>query len=292
MKTSQNSWYSNYFVGIVWFVVSLIVSASNDLIVKLLSELPSMQVAFMRFGFGCVSLIPFMIWHGRSSFSTGRIWIHIIRGMILFLAMSMWCYSLGIVPIIHATLITFTIPLFVLMLAWMFLKERIQWHVIVATIVGFGGAVLSFNVTNSDFHIGALLLLVAAFLFATLDIINKKFATSETTLSMLFYSALVTTMLGAIPAYLQWQPLTIQQVLILAILGVGGNLILYCLLRAFALVQASAVAPYRYLELVFSGLLGLLVFGDMPDEMLLIGSCLIIPSTVFIAIYEQRMKRA
>jgi S-adenosylmethionine uptake transporter len=132
---------------------------------------------------------------------------------------------------------------------------------------------------------------VAALLFAGLDIINKKFASSESMLSMLFYSALVTTALGALPAYYTWQTLTMHQWTLMAVLGMGGNLILYFLLQAFKLVQASAVAPYRYLELLFSGAIGLIVFGDLPDAMLLLSSCLIIPSTIFIAIYEQRNKK-
>ncbi len=274
---------SKYFIGISWFIMSLVISSFNDVLVKLLSHIPSMQVAFLRFSFGCISLLPFLAIRGSKAFKTTRIWIHIIRGAILFAAMSMWCCSLSVVPIVQATLITFTIPLFVLLLAKIFLNEKITPQLLFATFIGFFGAVLSFDIASTSFNILSLLLLISAFLFASLDIINKKFAHSETMLSMLFYSALVTAILGAVPAYLIWQDISIESWLYLMLLGIGSNLILYCLIKALQCVQASDIAPYRYIELVFSGVAGIVLFNDVPSKMFVASACLIIPSTIFIA---------
>ena len=74
------------------------------------------------------------------------------------------------------------------------------------------------------------------------------------------------------------------------VLGIGANLILYCLLRAFKLIDASAVAPYRYTELIFSVLVGYYFFGENIDNNVAIGALVIIVATLFV-IYESVLKR-
>ncbi len=263
----------NYLIGIMWFIASLAVSIANDTCMKYLStSLPPMQITFLRFSFGCLSLLPIMLLNGVQSFYTARKSIHFARGLILFLAMSIWCYGLTIVPIVHATLTTFTIPLFLLLLAPIFLKEKISKPLLLATIAGFIGAVISFDVMNVDFEISSMILLISACLFAFLDVINKRFVQKESMLSMLFYSALVTSALGFIPAYMVWQNPSFDDLLILFYLGAGGNAILYCLLKAFSLVPASSIAPYRYLELIFSSIVGFVIFTEIPTIMMLLVS--------------------
>ncbi len=278
-----------YLIGISWFIASLLISILNDTSMKHLSgNLPPMQITFLRFCFGCLSLLPFMLYFGKQAFHTERAWIHFARGLILFLAMSIWCYGLTVVPIAHATLTTFTMPLFVLVLAPIFLKEKISSTLIIATILGFLGAIISFDVMHADFEIASMILLLSALFFASLDIINKKFVKKESMLSMLFYSALVTSLLGAFPAYLVWQTPSFNDLMILLYLGAGGNLILYCLLKAFNLVPASSIAPYRYLELIFSSAVGFAIFSEIPSLMMVAGSLLIIPTTLFITFVKTR----
>lgn len=105
---------------------------------------------------------------------------------------------------------------------------------------------------------------------------------------MLFYSALVTSLLGAIPAYMVWQTPSFHDLTILLYLGAGGNLILYCLLKAFSLVPASSIAPYRYLELIFSSAIGFMIFSETPSIMMVIGALFIIPSTLFVTFVKTK----
>ena len=250
------------------------------------NTMPAMQIAFLRFFFGVISLVPFMLYYGKAAFYTSRIYMHFSRGAILFLAISIWIYSLTIVPIVVATLTTFIIPLFILIMAPIFLKEKIQLSLVLATIVGFLGVILILEPQSIDFNPYSLLMVLSAFLFATLDVLNKKFVANEGMLGMLFYSAIVTTMLAAYPAYQVWKIPVLRDILICAYLGIGSNLILLCLLKTFSLVKASSVSPYRYLELLFSGLLGIVFFGEIPTSSILIGAAVIIPTTLFIT-YQQ-----
>jgi len=282
---------AKYALGIAWFILSLFISNLNDILMKHLgSNLHPTQVAFMRFLFGTLSLLPFMLYGGLASFQTSRISIHIVRGLLLFLGISVWCFGLGIVPILSATLLTFTIPFFVLIMAPIFLGEKVKKSLWVATFLGFLGVYFVLNPHAEDFNVFSIVMLISALLFATLDIINKKFVSKESMLSMLFYSALFTTILGALPAYYYWRSMSDIQILLLAVLGAFGNLILYCILKAFAYVRASDVSPYRYLELVVSAFTGFVLFNEAPTMHTIVGAIIIIPSTFYIGYMRMQEK--
>ncbi|MBS0185029.1 MAG: DMT family transporter [Proteobacteria bacterium] len=292
-QTQPSFFKTLYFKGIFWFILSLLISNSNDLIMKFLGQnLPSVEITFWRFFFGTLSLIPVMLYFGKSSWRTSRPFVHVIRGSLLFVGISFWCYGLTIVPIATVTVLNFSIPLFILVLARIFLKEQIGWQRCAATIAGFFGIVAVLNPTEIGFQPIALVLVAASLMFATLDIINKKFIIQESMLSMLFYSAFVATILSAFPTYFVWTTPSFQQLGVLAILGVGGNLILFCLLKAFAAMDASALAPFRYFELVISILFGFLFFQEFPGLSTVIGAAIIIPSTLFVARYEFYRERS
>lgn len=287
-KTASISFLkTSYFKGIFWFLLSLLVSNFNDLIMKFLGQnLPSVEIIFWRFCFGTLSLIPLMLYFGRNSWVSSRPLVHVLRGSLLFIGISLWCYGLTLVPIATVTVLNFSIPLFTLPLAWIFLHEHIGWQRCVATILGFFGIIIVLNPSEVGFEPFALVLVLASLLFATLDIINKKFIIKESMLSMLFYSALIATLLSALPTYFVWETPTLQQFSILLTLGISGNLILYCLLKAFSAMDASALAPFRYFELVISVIFGFLFFQELPGWATAFGAAIIIPSTFFVARYE------
>ena len=216
MKTYYKTEFYNYMVGISWFLLSLLISCLNDVIAKYTTDnVHIWQVAFLRFFFGTVTLIPFMFFYGIKSFHTSRIFMHFIRGLILFFAISLWIYGLKIMPISTVTLVSFTIPIFILILAPIFLHEKIKLSLWVATIIGFLGVVLALHPDDFNFDYKALVLILSAFLFATLDIINKKFIANETMLSMLFYSTAVTTVLAFPFALINWGHIYSHELLLL-----------------------------------------------------------------------------
>ncbi len=285
----MNNYSCKYFIGVGWFILSLASSVLNDSIAKYAgNDLHSFQVAFLRFLFSALTLLPFVMYYGARS---SRPLVHFCRGLLLFLGMTAWTFGLNIAPITSATLISFTIPLFTLILAKFFLSENITWQRWVATFVGFAGISMVIGITEEEFTIGSIIFVVSAFGFAGLDIINKKFIIKETMVSMLFYSALITAVLSFIPAMIYWKSPTIEQWTLFFIFGCSANLILFFILKAFALLDATAVAPYRYLELLFSSLAGYIIFNEVPTKSTLYGAAIIIPATLFIVYSENKAKK-
>jgi len=280
-----------YMLGIGWFILSLVTSAFNDVIAKYATVgLGSMEVTFFRFFFSTLTLIPFVFYYGLSTIKTSHFFIQISRGVLLFLGMVSWTYGLNLVPVSTATTISFSIPLFVLVLAVFFLDEKIIWQRWFVTIVGFIGIIVALHPDSSNYEV--LIFIVASISFASLDIINKKFVIKESMIAMLFYSALVTSILAFPLALSNWKDPGLFQLILLFILGCGGNLILFFLLKAFALVDATAVAPYRYFELAISSSVAYIVFSEIPDHKSLYGVAILIPTTLFIAWSETKNGKA
>lgn len=272
-------------LGIFWFVISLLVSSGNDIITKYLSgNLSVYQVVFIRFMFGTLVLLPFMFYY-KGSFRTKVIGVQFMRGVLLFGGMLLWCKGLTLVKVSTATVINFTIPVFVLILAAIFLKENFNWIRFMATIFSVIGIAVVLSPSSSDFNILSLLLVCSALMFASLDVINKKFISNEGMLVMLFYSSFFTMLLSIVPAYNTWVVPKAMDWFLFVVLGVGANLILYCLLKSFEIVEASFVAPYRYLEFIFSAVMGYIFFAEIPDNTTLYGAVVIIISTM-VVVYE------
>ena len=285
----MNKKLCSYLIGVGWFISSLITSSVNDVISKYLGlRLHSYEVTFFRFMFGTISLIPFVFYYGMSTLKTIRPFIHFIRGVLLFIGMAGWTYGVTIAPITTGTVITFTIPIFVLILGTFFLNEYIIWQRWIVTIITFIGIVVTLNVQSQDFNLNVLVFVASAVCFAVLDIFNKRIVIQESMISMLFYAATITALISLPFALHNWIMPTMHELVLLFILGIGGNLVLFFILKAFTYADATAMSPYRYLELLSSTIIAYIVFEEMPSESTIYGALIIVPSTFFIIYSEKR----
>jgi S-adenosylmethionine uptake transporter len=202
--------------------------------------------------------------------------------------MAGWTYGLSIAPVTTGTVITFTIPIFVLILGVFFLSEHIIWQRWLVTIVAFIGIAVTLDLNAEDFNPEIFVFVLSAVGFAILDIFNKKFVIKESMISMLFYSAMITTILAFPFAMYNWIMPNIEELILLFVLGMSANLILFFILKAFSYADATAVMPYRYLELIMSAGIAYIVFSEIPSISTIYGALIIIPSTLFIIYSEKK----
>lgn len=295
--SSSTNWFfrKGYVQGVFWITLVALTSNLNDILMRETSRLPAQEVTFFRYFFAVITLLPIMLYHYKTAFKTQRPGLHIIRALLLFGAIFAWAAAVKMVPLAVMSTFALTVPIFVLPMASVFLKETVGWQRTLATLVGFAGifTVIYGTSTDKDFlkelmtlNNGTWYLMFAALLFALSDIVNKKYVTQESNLSMLFYIALFTALFAYLPAHLAWVVPTPKEFALLFALGAGGNLILFFLLKAFAATDVSALAPYRYTELFFAGFMGYLFYNEIPTMWTFIGTGIIIASTASIAYYE------
>jgi S-adenosylmethionine uptake transporter len=273
-----------YLKGALWFISHVLISSINDSIsVFLGSGLPSFEIVTLRFAFSALTLFIIMLPRGISAFKTNHVILHFFRGLLLFIGIAIWVTCLNKVPVVMVTLMSFTIPIFFIILAYFFLKEKIGLKKVAITLFGFVGILIVLNPSQDSFHPVSLLLILAVICFASLDILNKKYVSDETITNMLFYSALFTLLFSLIPTIMGgWVWPNQKEIILCFILGAGANLILYTILKAFSFADATSLSPLRYCELIFSAIIAYFLFDQVPSNSLYIAALIIIPCNILL----------
>jgi drug/metabolite transporter (DMT)-like permease len=278
--------------GALWMLASGLLFSLMALLVKQLGQaLDTIEVAFFRCLFGLLVLLPFVGVFGREALRTRHLRIHATRAVFGIVAMLCSYYAIARLPLAAYTALSFTKPLFATVLAVLILHEQVRWRRWAATLVGFGGVLLMMRPGAAAFDPAALFALGDALSIALLITLIKRVSASEHPLAMLFYFGLFSVPLAAIPTAFVWRTPDLEQAFILFGIGAIGAVAQGCFIAAFRAGEASAVAPFDYLRLLFAGLAGFLVFAEVPDGWMLGGAAVIIASTLYIARREARLGR-
>ena len=264
-----------------------VVSSSNDVIMRYTGgRLHWIEVSFFRYLFSTLIILPFML-KSPVLFKTTQLNNHILRALVGAIALTACCYSVNIMPLYENTTIMFTQPVFFLVMAFFILKEPVDWRRWLCTLGGFAGLLLILKPGSDAFQWAALVPTTAAILFAYSDVINKTMVKRENTFTLLFYFAFGTTLFAFIPLLYVWEMPTVQELGLLALLGLGANLIQVCIFKAFSATDASGLAPFRYVELITGGLLGYIFFNQIPEMHVLYGAAIIVISTFILTVFER-----
>jgi len=260
-----------------WFILSLIISCANDVLIKSLGMgLPGIEVSFLRFFWAALLLLIAAPSQVRASFMQTHHAVHLGRSVFLCAGMAIWTTYLPYVPLSQATIINFTIPLITLVLGRVCLKETVSIRQYQATGLGLLGILLTLHGVSEHMAWPALSLLLGAVCFASCDVFNKVSGRSDALLPTLFYTALYTAILSSPLAFYAWCTPTLKDLGVTLLLGFHANVLFFCLLKAFQTLQLSQVAPLRYLELVLSIGAGFFIFGEWPTIPMLFGGCIVI----------------
>lgn len=277
--------------GAFWATMICVVSVSNDVLMRFLGErLHTTEIIFFRFLFSMITVIPLMLSHGTAVFKTSRPMLHVFRAILGAGGIGACCYAVNVMPLNENTSIMFSQPLFFLPLAVFLLKERVDAPRWIATLIGFLGLMFILQPGIDTFRWVALIPVAAALQFALLDILAKKMVATESTYNMLFYFAFGTTIFAFIPALYFWETPNLYELGLLVLLGIGANLIQVCIIRAFTATDASALMPFRYVEFIFTSIVGFMLFSEIPTQITLFGVVLIIAGTAYLSYCESRRK--
>lgn len=183
-------------------------------------------------------------------------------------------------------------PLLLTMLLVVFFGERIGWRRWTAILVGFGGTLLIVKPSTSSLNVWALLGLAAAACSATRDLVTRRIDPGVPTLAISFISISTVTLAAPLMALAfneQWRMPDLEY---LAFVGAAGVLLSVgstFAVSAFRNVDISVVAPFRYSLLIWGGISGFIVLGELSDAQSLIGSLLIVGSGLY-SLHRERVR--
>jgi uncharacterized membrane protein len=119
----------------------------------------------------------------------------------------------------------------------------------------------------------------------------KRLSSTEEALTILVYFGLYSSVLTAVPAYFVWRTWTGDELALLALVGILGPVGQFCRVSAYAAGELMAIAPIDHSRLIFAGIMGFLLFAELPDRYALVGAVIIVGSTLYIAYRETQLSR-
>ena len=277
--------------GILLIVAAVSTFALMDTTAKYLSRTyPVPGIVWARYAAQTLFLVVVLAPQLRLGLlRTRRPGLQILRGAILAASTVFFFSALALMPIAEAVAITFLSPLLLTAASAWLLKERVRRSAWAALLAGFFGVLIIIRPGGEVFTPAVILPLLTAVSFAAYQLLTRKLAGVDSTMTTLFYSAIVGTVLLAPGLPLYWRfPESGFDAALFAVLGVLASVGHFVLIRAFEHAPPSVLAPFVYSQLVAVLVLGYLVFGDFPNGWSLLGMAIIVLAGAWIAARQAR----
>jgi drug/metabolite transporter (DMT)-like permease len=279
--------------GCLWAVAAMLAFGSMEAIIKHLgAAMHPMQIVFFRCLFAFAAIAPVvLVAGGVAHVATRRLGAHFARTVLGFSAMATGFFAITQMPLADAVALGFVRPLFLVLLAVLFLGEQVRWRRWTATAVGFAGVVVMVQPGADGLNPYALVALLSGFLVACVSVALKRLSETESAETTVFWFAAMSTVLAAGPALLVWRTPTPAEWPFLVALGVLGSIGQYFIVRAYRVAEATAVDPMDYGRLILAAASGVLVFGETLQTHTLAGAAIIAASTFYIARREAKLTK-
>ena len=270
-------------------LATLLFSIMHASIKHISSEIHPFEVAFFRNLFGLVVIAPWFIKYGIKPLITNRIKLHFLRSVFNVIAMLTFFYALSVSPLAEVASLSFTAPLFATLLAIIFLGEKIGIRRSAAIIIGFIGAAIIVNPDYKTINIGHMCVLISASIWSVSLIFIKILGKTESSVTITSYMVLFMIPLSAIAASFYWIMPSLNDLLVLAIIGITGTYAQMLLAQALKEEDTVVIMPFDFLKLVWAVLIGYLIFSEVPQVNTWIGSIIIFSSTLYVAYRERKI---
>ena len=279
-------------IGVLYMVASVMCFAVMDLCVKWLDYYPFGEVFFARFFFG---LIPIFLIIPRDRWSdfykTSRPGLHAFRAISGTIAFICIFFGLRNLPLADVVSLTFGGPIFVTIASILFLSEKVgvkRWS---AVFVGFIGMLLIVQPAFVELNYYYLSPLLFCVFFSGVAISVRILVKTEPNYRIAFYFTILCTLVGLCTLPFGWIMPTKFDLFLFVVMGFCGSVANLLLTQSYRLAEASLVTPVKYLSLVFAIIFGLLIWDEVPKLLMLVGSSLVILSSLIIFIREKKLQK-
>ena len=266
------------------FSLAMMIFSSTDGAAKYLSsEIAPQQIIFLRYVIILTLILLFSIYQGRRNlFKTEQPKLQILRGLCMASSGLLIYFALKHLPLELCAAISFVSPLFVTALSIPLLGERVGLRRWIAVLIGLLSVLIILRPGGTSFQLAMLLPLGASLCWATGLTLTRLMRDREQALTVLAWSSLVGVVALFPLAGSVWLTPNASQWTILILLGIFNGLGQYLVIRAFMLASASLLAPFSYSIIIWSMLIGLVVFNSFPDAITLVGTTILIAAGLYI----------
>jgi len=208
--------------------------------------------------------------------------LQLLRSVVLMAATCLFFLSISKIGLAEATAIMDINPVLITLGACLFLGEKIGPRRILGIIASMIGALIIIRPGTDVFTIYAVLPLIAAVCYTTYNLTTRFVGNRESPWTSLLYSALFGAVVFSCIVPFFWQPVSLFAAALMVLLSFCGTFSQLFLIRALAIGEASLLAPFAYVGLIYATIWGLIFFGEFPDAWSIIGAIIIAISGFYV----------
>ena len=268
--------------------------------IKLAGLVPVGEVIFFRSFF---ALIPVLILATRTVGLRAIVkaadpLMHLTRSAAGVSSMFLNFTALTMLPLADITAFGFVMPIFAVILAAIFLRERVGRYRWSAVVLGFAGVLVMLSphgglsaIVAHGFSGGAALALGGALLSAVVVVVIRQMHATERGETIVFYFMSICAASGATTMIWDRAALCPEQAIFLVLCGLLGGVGQICMTFSYRYAEPSLLAPFDYAAMVWAIALGYLIFSEIPEPLVMAGAAIVIAAGLFIVWRERRLRR-
>ena len=297
---------NNNQIGVVLIILGMLLFSIQDAIIKhIVSNTSLVQIIVCRSIVGFLLLSGFLFFSKRSiNFNSSYPLVALTRGTLFFFGFTLFYISISQIPLAEATSLFFVSPLFMTIFSKLILKSSIGLHRTFAMLLGFTGTLLIIKPGYDTFNFFMVLPIITALTYSFSMVLAKKTSDKDSHFQQTFHIYLAGIIIG-VPLSLSygwffsdinnsflkpWEVSDIHIILSILVISVVGSLGIIFLISAYNIGSPMANAPSEYVILIFSFLIGYIIFREIPDIYSIIGIILIVISGIYIFLRENVKK--
>ena len=253
----------------------------------LADEVHIFEIVFLRCALVVVILSPFLFKEGKKSLFTKQPKNQIYRIVTNSIAILLFFYGLSISPLSLATVLNFTAPIFTVIFAVIFLKEKLTTHRLISLLLGFIGVMCVLR-PDLSLNLGGLLVLLSSLVWASSLIFIKKLTKTDSAVTISLYAGVGMMPATFAAAYPYLEEINFVQFLFILFIAVSGTTAQTLLNSALKRGDLSFLLPLDFLRLIWSVLLGIALFGESTSVFLWVGGLFIAVASTLIVTSERK----
>ncbi|MCA1999736.1 MAG: DMT family transporter [Hyphomicrobiales bacterium] len=278
--------------GIALMLAAMFAFSLNDVMGKwLVATYGVAQLLLIRSGAALLMLAPAIHRVGLATIlRPRRPWLHALRAFCSTAEVAFFYWAVTYLPLADTVAFYLASPIFVTILAALFLKERVGWRRWLGVSVGFAGVLIALQPGGAEIGWPALIALSGALIFAASNILTRELA-GENEVTLVSWQVLSALLFGLTVAPFRWVAPGWLDFAALMLLGIVSALAHMGVNRSLKYAPASVVVPYQYTLIVWATLFGIVFFGDWPGMNVVLGSLIIVAAGLWIFMREQARAR-